>query len=149
MARLRIQDILYCTILPKYWGRSQTMLTIFCPLLTTYVRKYPPHVDICDGIPLLLQEKICTVPLPSTYLPYLVNVVCERPLISKLEKKKTRDRTFQDSKHICFVHPIFSSFGFWYFGHFSCMIFFPFFFSSCPSCLAKCKQRLRNIFVFL
>ena len=28
---------------------------------------------------------------------------------------------------LCFVHPIFSSFGFWYFGHFSCVIFFPFF----------------------
>ena len=28
---------------------------------------------------------------------------------------------------ICFVHPIFLSFGFWYFGHFSCMIFFPVF----------------------
>ena len=28
---------------------------------------------------------------------------------------------------ICFVHPIFSSFGFWYFGHFSYVIFFPFF----------------------
>ena len=28
----------------------------------------------------------------------------------------------------CFVHPIFSSFGFWYFGHFSCVIFFPVFF---------------------
>ena len=26
-----------------------------------------------------------------------------------------------------FVHLIFSSFGFWYFGHFSCVIFFPFF----------------------
>ena len=26
--------------------------------------------------------------------------------------------------HNCFVHPIFSSFGLWYFGHFSCMIFF-------------------------
>ena len=24
----------------------------------------------------------------------------------------------------CFVHSIFSSFGFWYFGHFSCVIFF-------------------------
>ena len=38
-------------------------------------------------------------------------------------------------------------FVFWYFGHFSCVIFFPFFFPSCPSCLAKCKQRLHNIFV--
>ena len=27
----------------------------------------------------------------------------------------------------CFVHPIFSSFVFWYFDHFSCVIFFPFF----------------------
>ena len=27
----------------------------------------------------------------------------------------------------CFVHLIFSSFGFWYFNHFSCVIFFPFF----------------------
>jgi hypothetical protein len=26
------------------------------------------------------------------------------------------------------VHPIFSYFGFWYFGHFSCVIFFPVFF---------------------
>ena len=46
----------------------------------------------------------------------------------------------------CFIHPIFSSFGFWYFGHVSCVIFFPFF-PSCPSCLAKCKQRLHNIFI--
>ena len=29
---------------------------------------------------------------------------------------------------LLFIHPIFSSFGFGYFGHFSCMIFFPFFF---------------------
>ena len=27
-----------------------------------------------------------------------------------------------------FVHPIFSPFGFWYFDHFSCVIFFPVFF---------------------
>jgi len=33
---------------------------------------------------------------------------------------------FQQDK--CFVHPIFSSFGFWYFGHFSYVIFFPGFF---------------------
>ena len=36
------------------------------------------------------------------------------------------------------------AFGFWYFGHFSCVIFFPVR-PSCPSCLAKCKQRLCNI----
>ena len=28
----------------------------------------------------------------------------------------------------CFVHPIFLSFGFWYFGHFSFVIYFPVFF---------------------
>ena len=33
------------------------------------------------------------------------------------------------------------------FGHFSCVIFFPFF-QSCPSCIAKCKPRLSNIIVF-
>ena len=30
--------------------------------------------------------------------------------------------------YLCFVHPMFSSFGFWYFGHFRCIIFFPVFF---------------------
>ena len=49
-------------------------------------------------------------------------------------------------RDFCFVHLIFSSFGFWYFGHFSCVIFFPL---QTPSCLAKCKQRLCNIFVTL
>ena len=29
--------------------------------------------------------------------------------------------------HICFFHPIFLYFGRWYFGHFTCVIFFPFF----------------------
>ena len=48
----------------------------------------------------------------------------------------------------CLVHPICLSFGLGYFGHFSCVISFPYFFPSCPSCLAKCKQRLCNIFVF-
>ena len=32
--------------------------------------------------------------------------------------------------------------------HFSCVIFFRFFLPSYPSCLAKCNQRLSNIFVF-
>ena len=49
----------------------------------------------------------------------------------------------------CFVHPIFLSFGFWYFGHFSCVIFIPVFFSSCPSYLAKCKQRYFRILATL
>ena len=37
-------------------------------------------------------------------------------------------------------------FDFWYFGPFSCVIFSPFS-PSWPSCLTKCKQRLRNIFI--
>ena len=56
-------------------------------------------------------------------------------------------REWHENKDKCFVHPIFLSLGFWYFGHFSCVIFFPFFLS-CPSCLAKCKQSLHKIFVF-
>ena len=39
---------------------------------------------------------------------------------------------------ICFVQPIFWSFGFWYFGHFSCMIFFPRFFPVLP--ILPCKM---------
>ena len=39
---------------------------------------------------------------------------------------------------------VFSSFGFWYFGHFSCVIFFPLF-SVLP--ILPCKQRLHNIFI--
>ena len=41
--------------------------------------------------------------------------------------------------YLCFIHPIFLSFGIYVWGHFSCVIFFPFF---SPSCLAKCKLRL-------
>ena len=40
-------------------------------------------------------------------------------------------------------------FGFWYFGHFSCKIFFPLFLPSCPSSLIKFKQRLGNTFKLL
>ena len=48
-------------------GRSKTTLTRFCPLLTTYL----PTVDICEGITLMVQWKICiqlTFPVPPTYL---------------------------------------------------------------------------------
>ena len=59
-------------------------MTIFGQLLTTYL----PPVEICDGIPLLLiSENLHTVdisdPVPSTSLPRLVNVVCERPISLK------------------------------------------------------------------
>ena len=63
-------------------------------------------------------------------------------------QSSVQNRSFYLNRYdYCFVHPIFSSIGFWYFGHFSCVIFFPVFFPSCPSCLAKCKQRFGNIFV--
>ena len=73
---------------------------------------------------------------------------------SKSYVHKSRGGVSSRARHnwtcfLCFVHPIFLSFGFWYFGHFSCVIFFQAFFPSCPSCLAKCKQRSRNIFVTL
>ena len=61
-------------------GRSQTTLTKFCPVLTTY----PPSVDICEGIRLLKKGKNhigiqLTFSVPPTYLPRLANVVCEYP----------------------------------------------------------------------
>ena len=52
---------------------------------------------------------------------------------------------FSKNYYKCFVHPIFSSFGILV----TLVAWFSFlFFPSCPSCLAKCKQRLCNIFVF-
>ena len=50
---------------------------------------------------------------------------------------------FKINSYVLFMHTKFLSFGFWYFSHFSCVILFPFF-PSCPSCLEKCKQKLRN-----
>ena len=46
----------------------------------------------------------------------------------------------------CFVHPILLSFGFWC--CISCVFIFLFVFLTGPSCLARCKQKLRNVFVF-
>ena len=42
--------------------------------------------------------------------------------------------------HNCFVHSIFLSFGFWYFGHFSCMIFFPLLFRLAHLALQNVKK---------
>ena len=56
--------------------RSLTMLTKFCPLLTTYL----PPVDIDEEIP-DIRENLHIVDISSTiYLSCLVNVVKERPL---------------------------------------------------------------------
>ena len=59
-------------------SRYLTTLTKLYPTLTTYL----PKVDICEGISLVAEGKIClplTFPVPPTYLPRLVNVVKERP----------------------------------------------------------------------
>jgi hypothetical protein len=47
-------------------------------------------------------------------------IVLGAEIIKSLNKLLNREMV-----GICFFHPIFLSFGFWYFGHFSCMIFFP------------------------
>ena len=63
-------------------GRSQTTLTTFCPFLTTYL-VYLPVVDIClwRNFFILKRENLHTVDISrTTYLPRLVNVVCERSL---------------------------------------------------------------------
>ena len=46
-------------------------------------------------------------------------------VIPATEKPEAEGNAFYIN--IFFVHPIFLSFGFWYFGQFSCMIFFPYF----------------------
>ena len=49
-------------------------------------------------------------------------------------------KLYSNDCECCFVHPIFSSFCFWYFGHFSCVIFFQFFFRLAHLALQKCKH---------
>ena len=81
--------------------RLQTMLTRFCPLSTTYPSTHP-LVDICEGIPLLLliRENIHTIDITNTtYLPCLINVVCERPPIVK---KDIKCQTIRASFTRCF-----------------------------------------------
>ena len=53
-------------------GRSQTTLTIFCHFLTTY----PPDVYILY----LINVDKKNQHFWTTYLPFLVNVACKRPL---------------------------------------------------------------------
>ena len=61
----------------------------------------------------------------------------EKPNASALRKNSSgKLQNPNSSKHMinlcyvntCYVHSISSSFGFWYFGHFSCVIFFQVFF---------------------
>ena len=63
------------------------MLARFCPLLTTY----PPSVEIYEGIP-LLRENLHTADFSSTtYLPCLVNVVCECSITHAVHSVKFDD----------------------------------------------------------
>ena len=59
---------------------------------------------------------------------------------------KLFSKIFRAVFHLCFVHPIFSSLVIW-----SLLLcdFLSWFFPHCPSCFAKCKQRLCNIFLTL
>ena len=59
-------------------------LTTYFDKVSAFLATFLHRVDIYEGIPLLLCVKIC-IPLSflvlPTYLPRLVNVVCERPLM--------------------------------------------------------------------
>ena len=72
---------------------------------------------------------------------------CVNPLPTTLLKETVQFILFG----LFLVHPIFSSFGFWFFGILVTLVawFSYCFFPSCSSRLAKCKQQLHNIFVFL
>ena len=93
------------------------------------------------------------------FSPFLHNVWCKKNIyFCKLgfEKLRTNEAfnlkgcakmTWHINVHMrVYIVSFIPYFRLLVFGHFSCVILFPFF-PSCPSCLAKCKQRLRNIFV--
>ena len=106
------------------------------------------------------------------FLSKLLEVVCREDYTDKTEKSGLNTKTYISPITIKFVrtyrfvhfflnhcqkfmfckNPSYVLFvpyfrlSFWYFGHFSCMIGI---FRSCPSCLAKCKQRLCNVFEFV
>ena len=61
-------------------GRSRTMLTLFCPLLTTYP---PPCWHLRRNSFTEVRKNLYMIDISTaTYLPRHVNVVCERPLVS-------------------------------------------------------------------
>ena len=51
--------------------------------------------------------------------------------------------------NLYFVHPINLSFGFWYFGHFSCVIFFLFFFRLAHLALQNVNKDYATFCIFL
>ena len=57
-------------------------------------------------------------------MPPFIGVICSFDFISCMS---SREEALILSEKKCYVHLIFLSFIFWYFGHFSCMIFFRFF----------------------
>ena len=65
---------------------------------------------------------------------YTVPCICHNIGDTFWKSKKKHENWVLNSRKLgtiflvlCFIHPIFSSFCFWYFGHFSCVIFFLFF----------------------
>ena len=119
------------------------------PLIFVFVRK---DERLRDRNKLLRGNDQLNVQIHSQLFPislFLCTLLCNHGLFMFRRKIQLRTYFLHCEVLIYFFYSIFSSFGFWYFDHFSCVIFLTCFFSSCPSCLTKCKQRLRSIFVFL
>ena len=79
---------------------------------------------------------------------YITFVYILQDKMGKTEKKERKSRNWSNYVQSKKMYQVFCSshiLVLWFFDHFSIVIFFP----SCPSCLAKCKQRLRNIFLTL
>ena len=93
----------------------------------------PEFQGMCDNIQTILEKFV---------------KIDQNLFMEIIEKRSSSSHVFTILEYTILLQNLwFLSFGFWYFGLFNCMIFFLGFFQSCPSCLAKCKQRLHNIFV--
>ena len=82
----------------------------FCQLLTTYLPLFtlvdiwtatylPVNVDMTDHPPTPCWHLLTFVQPPTSYLPRLVNVVCERPLIPFILSDKDLDGAEQSLRH--------------------------------------------------
>ena len=89
--------------LVKIMGRSLTTLNKFCPLLTTYL-----HWHCWINFFTVTRKNMHVIDISSTttYLPHLVNIVCERPLTGKRSRKMNiSKKTFRKTSIVQLVPP--------------------------------------------
>ena len=95
-----------------------------------FFREKPKDVALIEGEPLQLACLVASEPKAAIH--WLKNDLIfmeDSRYVSFLTKVQNHVKSERKLCYFCFIHPIFSSLGFWYFGHLSCVIFFTFFFS--------------------